>query len=523
MKNTTNTQTAITKVEDTSVNSIVIENDAAKINLFNGDTLEIMDMLISKGIQVDTVVTDVPFGAITESHSWDVIIPFNEMWERLNKIIKPGGTIVLFGNEPFSSALRESNPEDYKYDWIWKKNTSGNHYNVKIMPQNNYENIMVFSKDKTIYNPQKRDVSEEIRLNKFKKITWTSEKQILTFDEYNNQYLNFNANTNVGYPFAILDFPSNQGVCSSSLRVHPTQKPIPLMEYLVKTHSNKGDIVLDFTMGSGSTGVACKNLSRKFIGIELNEEYFNYAKDRINSAIEGVALNNVNTKEAIWERIYRLNLEDKTCENTIATTIVDSFFKKRAIGTGLNLLQDNHGLPEKELYKEAMIKTGLSKRTLQRYKQFASEKRFDTFTHKDYEKLARKSINGILDMTNLSDEDFEKAAEGSKAVFKKPNTKSTEKDLVDDTVEMQEAELENDIVEEVITPTEPATIIDDNCKVVEAQVQDYMQYSDVLTAEERKGLVPFNKDEAIEFLITKLRNISDTPLTNLYEKVEENS
>ena len=505
MNNTTNTQTAITTVEDNSVINTVINSKTAKFNLFHGEALATMDILIENGVKVDTVITDIPFGAITESHSWDVIIPFNEMWERLDKIVKPGGAIVLFGNEPFSSALRESNLEDYKYEWIWKKNTSGNHYNVKMMPQNNYENIMVFIKDKATYNPQKRDLSEETRLNKFQKINWTDEKKALTLDDYNMQYLNYNINTNVGYPFAVLDFPSNQGVCSSLLRVHPTQKPIPLMEYLVKTYSNKGDTVLDFTMGSGSTGVACKNLSRKFIGIELNEEYFNHAKGRVNNAIEGVALNNVNTKEAIWERIYRLNLEDKTCENTIANTMVDSLLKKRAIGAGLNSLQDIHGLTEIELYKIPMERTGLSKRTLQRYKQFASEERFDTFTYKDYEKLARKSINGMLDMTNLSDEDFKKVANGSKAVFQKSKNKPTEmEELVDTTAEVQEVEAK----------TEESTETDDNTKIADIS---YSEYSDILSLEERSFLMTCKtKDDVTQFFVNKLRQIASTPLTDLY-------
>ena len=292
------------------------------------------------------------------------------------------------------------------------------------------------------------------------------------------------------------------------------------MEYLVKTYTNQDEIVLDFTMGSGSTGVACKNLQRKFIGIELDKDFFTIANDRIKNAITGSSLDYVDTEVAILERIYRRNLDDKACEFEIVNKKVDSLLLKRAIGTDLNLLQKTYNLTEDELYKKPMERTGLSKRTLQRYKQFASEERFDTFTYKDYEKLARKSINGILDMTNLSDEDFEKAAKGSKAVFKKSKNKSAEKKLADTILE---AELENDIVEKAITPTEPATIIDDNCKVVEAQVKDYMQYNDVLTDEQCKGLVPFDKDEAIEFLITELRNISATPLTNLYEKVEENS
>ena len=246
-----------------------------RYKLYNGDCLEIMDKLIEEGVKVDCVLTDPPYG--TTQCKWDTIIPFDEMWKRLNKLIKPNGAIVLFGNEPFSSALRMSNIKNYKYDWIWEKEQGINQLNAKRMPLKNYENICVFYKKPCLYNPQMTQGKpyKADRCTFSKNIESTYGKQVDRVVTVNDGYR---------YPLTIIKFNRE---LSSKKRVHPTQKPILLMEYLIKTYTNENELVLDFTMGSGSTGVACLNTDRKFIGIELDENYFNIAKERIENAING--------------------------------------------------------------------------------------------------------------------------------------------------------------------------------------------------------------------------------------------
>ena len=227
--------------------------------LYHGDCLEIMDKLIEEGVKVDMILTDPPYG--TTKCKWDDVIPFDEMWNRLNKLIKPNSAIVLFGSEPFSSSLRMSNIKKYKYDWIWEKRAV-NFLNAKRQPLRNTENIIVFNSK--IYNPQGLIYKE--RINKRSKSA-----------ETNNPHGLCNKSYFTNYPKQILKFIGERGL-------HPTQKPVALLEYLIKTYTNKDELVLDFTMGSGSTGVACLNTNRRFIGIELDENYFNIAKKRIEDA-----------------------------------------------------------------------------------------------------------------------------------------------------------------------------------------------------------------------------------------------
>ena len=242
------------------------------INLYHGDCIEIMKQLINDSVQVDCIITDLPYG--TTPCPWDIIIPFEDMWECINKIIKPNGAVVLFGQEPFSSLLRVSNIKNYKYDWIWKKERLTNVFQVKRRPGKVVENISVFYKKQPTYNPQKTKYGGPLRSNKIGdnagfSITQTGgggPKPI----EYHDD--------GTRYPLQIIEFNRDS---MYEEKYHPTQKPIELLEYLIKTYTNEGDIVLDFTMGSGSTGVACKNLNRKFIGIELNEEYYNISNRRI--------------------------------------------------------------------------------------------------------------------------------------------------------------------------------------------------------------------------------------------------
>lgn len=250
-----------------------------RYKLYKGDCLEVMDKLIAEDVIVDAIITDPPYG--TTACKWDSVIPLNEMWERINKLIKPNGAICLFGNEPFTSKLICSNLKGFKYRWDWnKKIPSGMSY-ARYRPMQQTEDICVFTMagEKTIYNPQmiKRDKpikSGGTKHSETAPIAYKDENFKRTY-EYKN-------------PITLIEFDK---IRKGS--VHPTQKPVDLLEYLIKTYTNEGDLVLDFTMGSGSTGVACMNLNRRFIGIELDEKYFNIAKDRISNVKE----NKNNVKE----------------------------------------------------------------------------------------------------------------------------------------------------------------------------------------------------------------------------------
>ena len=236
-----------------------------RYQLFQGDCLEVMDELIKQGVKVDAIITDPPYG--TTSCKWDSVIPFNEMWKRLNLLIKDNSAIVLFGSEPFSSALRMSNIKNYKYDWIWEKPQGANFMLVKYQPYKVHENISIFNKHK--YMPQMEKGSPYI-----------SGKG--TSGEITGNVVKIQTkNSGTRYPRSIQKFSINK-----SKSFHPTQKPTELMEYLIRTYTDENDTVLDFTMGSGSTGVACMNTNRNFIGIELDEKYFEIAKNRIENSIK---------------------------------------------------------------------------------------------------------------------------------------------------------------------------------------------------------------------------------------------
>ena len=240
------------------------------INLFNGDCLEVMNRLIEQGVVVDAIITDPPYG--TTACSWDSIIPFEDMWLRLNKLIKPNGAIVLFGSEPFSSALRMSNIKNYKYDWVWDKKHSTNFMLAKKQPLKYHEIRSIFNAkiDYPIKTPRVKEKDYRGSKNEFKNNNIVSKVKDTTK----------NIRTEL-YPKSIIVEHSQQKECNNINRLHPTQKPVALMEYLIKTYTNENELVLDFTMGSGTTGAACKNTNRKFIGIELDDKYFNIAKERI--------------------------------------------------------------------------------------------------------------------------------------------------------------------------------------------------------------------------------------------------
>ena len=248
------------------------ENNLEELKLYNGDCLEVMDKLIAEGVKVDAIITDPPYNT-TLCH-WDKAIDFGPMWERLKAIRSGNCPIILFAQEPFASALRMSNSIEYKYDWVWVKNRAANFMMAKYVPLKTTEQICVFSdcgvntncKKKMNYYPQGLKKCNKVIRSNIKK-EGINRYNCLS-GEHKQEF--------TGYPTNLLQFDSETGL-------HPTQKPISLMEYLVKTYTKETDTVLDFTMGSGTTGVACKNLNRNFIGIELDKKYFDVAKQRIEN------------------------------------------------------------------------------------------------------------------------------------------------------------------------------------------------------------------------------------------------
>lgn len=239
------------------------------IKLYKGDCLEVMDKLIEKGVRVDMVLTDPPYG--TTACKWDEVIPFEGMWERIHKISKNTTPVALFGTEPFSSMLRVSNLKDYKYDWVWNKISTSSGVLAKKRPLCSHELVSVFYKMQPLYYPIMTKGTKWKRGGVCKK----TPKIYGDVKEIGKPKSDI---TDLKYPKMIIDISN----ANRNNRVHPTQKPVELMEYLIKTYTNEGDLVLDFTMGSGSTGVACKNLNRRFIGIELDEEYFDIAVERMS-------------------------------------------------------------------------------------------------------------------------------------------------------------------------------------------------------------------------------------------------
>ena len=243
------------------------------MKLYNGNCLEIMKTIQDKSI--DAIITDPPYG--TTACNWDSVIPFEPMWKQLNRIIKNNGAIVLFGSQPFTSALISSNYKMFKYEWIWQKDIPTGFTMAKTSPMKLHENIIIFSNGKLTYNskgnylkfnPQKTKRDKPIKGYAIK----SNFLNQTTFDKKERIYTHKN-------PVSIIKYKKVKN------GKHPTQKPIALMEYLIKTYTNENDTVLDFTMGSGATGVACCNLNRDFIGIELDKEYFEIAKKRINNLL----------------------------------------------------------------------------------------------------------------------------------------------------------------------------------------------------------------------------------------------
>lgn len=237
------------------------------ISIKQGDCLELMKEIQDNSI--DMILCDLPYG--TTACKWDDVISFDKLWEQYERIIKDNGAIVLFGQEPFSSLLRISNLKTYKYDWYWEKERLTNVSQVKRRAGKTVETISVFYKKQPTYNPQMSIYTGPKRTNKVK----NGKLGILT-DNQNKKVYEYKDN-GLRYPTQILKFQRDCLTCN----LHPTQKPVALLEYLIKTYTNEKETVLDNCMGSGSTGIACQNTNRNFIGFELDEKYFNIAKERL--------------------------------------------------------------------------------------------------------------------------------------------------------------------------------------------------------------------------------------------------
>ena len=229
-------------------------------DLKQGDCLALMPSIPDNS--VDLVLADPPYG--TTACKWDSIIPLEPMWEQLKRIIKPNGAIVMTASQPFTTTLIASNMKMFKYCWVWKKSKPTGHLNAKKQPLRTYEDVVVFYDNQCIYNPQGVKPTDKV-------VSRTNRGNYGECSKTTRQ-------TVTNYPRNIVEFPSVDGV-------HQTQKPVALMEYLIKTYTNEGETVLDFAMGSGTTGVACANTGRRFIGIELDTGYFETAKGRIEEAM----------------------------------------------------------------------------------------------------------------------------------------------------------------------------------------------------------------------------------------------
>ena len=252
-----------------------------RYSLFRGDCLEVMDKLIEDGIKVDLILCDPPYG--TTNCKWDSVIPLEDMWARLRLLRRNNNTpTLLFNTDPFGSVLKVSNLKEYKFDWIWYKNCAGNILVAKYQPLKYTENISVFSKAKCNYYPILKYGFRDLTKDKPAKKNSDLYSDIKSGVFYKTDK---NKPGDARYPINIINISKQSSECRNSKAFHPTQKPVELLEYLIKSHSKENDIVLDFTMGSGSTGVACLNTNRRFIGIELDDKYFDIACNRISECL----------------------------------------------------------------------------------------------------------------------------------------------------------------------------------------------------------------------------------------------
>ena len=239
---------------------IAYENE--NVQLWHGDCREVLPLLD----KVDMVMTDPPYG--TTACKWDTVIPLEPMWEQLNRIIKPNGAIVMTASQPFTTTLIASNMGMFRYCWVWDKVIGTGFQIAKYRPMMRHEDVVVFCKTTPCYYPIKTQRDKPIKGYATPSDVYGNSKMDKTVRTYTDKH-----------PTSIIVEKKTKG------QPHPTQKPVALMEYLIKTYTNEGEIVLDFTMGSGTTGVACANLGRNFIGIEKDLDYFNIALERIEEAV----------------------------------------------------------------------------------------------------------------------------------------------------------------------------------------------------------------------------------------------
>lgn len=230
------------------------------IRIQQGDCLQLMKEIPDGSI--DMILCDLPYG--TTRNKWDSIIPLDKLWKQYERIIKDNGCIALFAQTPFDKVLGASNLKLLKYEWIWKKDNGTGFLNAKKMPLKLHENILIFYKKPPIYNPQMR-----------KGFKPYSQKSGKGSSNYGEQVRVITENNGDRYPVDIIEFKRDKQ------KMHPTQKPVALLEYLIKTYTNENDTVLDNCMGSCSTGIACKNTNRNFIGFELDRKYFEIAQERL--------------------------------------------------------------------------------------------------------------------------------------------------------------------------------------------------------------------------------------------------
>lgn len=239
------------------------------IELWNGDCLELMKYIPDGS--VDLVLCDLPYG--TTRNKWDKCIPLEKLWPEYKRVVKKNGAIVLFAQTPFDKVLGASNLDMLRYEWIWEKSQGTGYLNAKKMPMKSHENILVYYRQLPTFIPQWEWGTPYTSTHNPHSTNYDKQKPIIT-----------SASDGRRYPKDVLRF----GKAETDKHLHPTQKPVALLEYLIKTYTDSGDTVLDNCMGSGSTGVACVNTNRRFIGIELDDDYYNIAKQRINACVKNI-------------------------------------------------------------------------------------------------------------------------------------------------------------------------------------------------------------------------------------------
>ncbi len=240
------------------------------MKLIHGECINVMSTFGDNSI--DMVFCDLPYG--TTQNSWDSVIPFEDLWREYRRVVKPNGAIVLTAQSPFDKVLACSNLKDFRYEWIWEKNKATGHLNAKKMPMKAHESVLIFYRKLPVYNPQKTQGHKPMNaVSPRDNVPAPDRKR-----NYNHveKVLGNPGGTTERYPRDILQFPVINN--DSPLKFHPTQKPVPLIEYFIETYSNEGDLILDNCMGSGSTAIACLRTNRRFVGIEQDEEFFSKAK-----------------------------------------------------------------------------------------------------------------------------------------------------------------------------------------------------------------------------------------------------